>query len=140
MDAAELVNRLRARGARLEVDGETLVVSPRSVLTEADRQAIRAMKPAILALLTRAAPPQSDPAVVLAEVREARRAWWGACFEAAEALGWPTLDVRPGVHVGPGEHAWRLYLARAALGELHVVLLRLRVGLSQVERPGPAGS
>jgi hypothetical protein len=51
MHATTLLVDLRARGLRLRVDGETLLVSPRRLLTDADRAALRMNKPALRLLL-----------------------------------------------------------------------------------------
>lgn len=55
--AAEIVAELRARGARLRTDGQTVFVAPRSVLTPELSERVRAHKPELLSLLT-AAPPE----------------------------------------------------------------------------------
>lgn len=81
------------------------------------------------------APPRGPVDAVL-QARDARSAWVGACFELAEALGWPVLEVRPGVDAGPGECPWRAYLTRAALPELRDwVLPALRERVAAVGAP-----
>lgn len=50
-EAAELLAHLRARGLSLVAVGDRLDVSPTGELTDADRAAIRANKPALLSLL-----------------------------------------------------------------------------------------
>jgi hypothetical protein len=65
-----LLAGLRARGLQLRVDGETLLVSPRRLLTDADRAALRMNKPALRLLLEAegAAPldAEADPGVAVA--------------------------------------------------------------------------
>lgn len=51
MDAKALVQDLRQRGFRLRVDGDRLLVAPAARLTEADREAIRRCRDALVALL-----------------------------------------------------------------------------------------
>ena len=51
LEAAKLVRELTARGFNLSVDGDRLHATPGSQLTEADRNAIRRLKPFILATL-----------------------------------------------------------------------------------------
>jgi len=51
MTATDLLMDLRARGLRLWGEGEGLAVAPRARLLDADRAAITAHKPALLALL-----------------------------------------------------------------------------------------
>jgi hypothetical protein len=52
MDAATLLHSLTARGLHVVSSGDDIKVSPSRLLTDADRQAIRAHKPQILALLS----------------------------------------------------------------------------------------
>jgi hypothetical protein len=42
---------LEARGLRLGVDGDMLTVGPRTLVTDADREALRRWKPHLLALV-----------------------------------------------------------------------------------------
>lgn len=51
MTAAELLASIEARGVRVAPRGESLAVAPAGVLQDAEREALRARKPAILALL-----------------------------------------------------------------------------------------
>ena len=51
MTPQALLDTLAARGVRLLLDGDGLVVKPASKLTDADRQAIRNHKPELLRLL-----------------------------------------------------------------------------------------
>jgi hypothetical protein len=63
MTASVLVAQLRARGLRLRVEGETLLVSPRGRLTAEEREGLRGQKAAVLAVLE---VEMADPAVALA--------------------------------------------------------------------------
>jgi hypothetical protein len=74
MTAADLVARLHARGVELRADGATLVVRPRSAVSPAELQALRAHKAAIMDLLRTAARPRWDSAVALGRVRTTLRA------------------------------------------------------------------
>jgi len=51
MSAAELLQRLRLEGFGLTVDGDRLIVTPGSELTDEFREAIRTAKPALLRIL-----------------------------------------------------------------------------------------
>lgn len=51
MCAQELISNLTARGITLTPNGDSLIVRPRERLTDADREAIRQSKPALLAHL-----------------------------------------------------------------------------------------
>ena len=58
MNAVDLLEHLRGTGFRLDVDGDSLLVTPGARLTDDDRTVIRAHKPELVALLTgRATPP-----------------------------------------------------------------------------------
>ncbi len=52
MDAAILLDRLTKRGIVVEAIGDNLAVGPSRLLTDTDRRAIRAHKPALLALVS----------------------------------------------------------------------------------------
>lgn len=52
MTAATLVSRLRARGVALEPDGGYLVVRPARAVTPDEVEALRRLKPDVLAILT----------------------------------------------------------------------------------------
>lgn len=58
--AAELLSHLTRQGFRLEVRGEALRVSPKEALTNDLRQSIKALKPALLALLEPARSPETE--------------------------------------------------------------------------------
>ncbi len=65
MDALELLGTLEARGAVVELDGVTLLVKPKSVLTDEIRADIRALKPQLLEILAhgeRCSPSPPRPA------------------------------------------------------------------------------
>ena len=63
MTAAVLVAHLRARGLRLRVEGETLLVAPRARLTAEERGYLCGRKNAVLAVLKA---ELADPALALA--------------------------------------------------------------------------
>jgi hypothetical protein len=50
MDAPALLRQLGSAGLALDVRGDKLVVTPASLLTDADRAAIRWLKPELAAL------------------------------------------------------------------------------------------
>jgi hypothetical protein len=58
IEAVTLLENLTRRGVRLTPKPPKLIAEPSSLLTDADRAAIRAHKPRLLALL--AVPPQAD--------------------------------------------------------------------------------
>ncbi|MCI0348691.1 MAG: hypothetical protein L0Z53_04635 [Acidobacteriales bacterium] len=57
MTAAILVHTFQTRGIGFQVDGDRLIVSPSSALTDEDRQIIRDHKSELLALLANQAEP-----------------------------------------------------------------------------------
>ena len=60
MNAADLLSELTSKGFKLEPAGEALRVSPREALTDDLRQSIKALKPALLALLAPARTPDLE--------------------------------------------------------------------------------
>ncbi len=58
MDAGSLIDDLRRRGLSLVIDESQLLVRPGSLLTPEDVEAIRANKPALVALLTQDVRPR----------------------------------------------------------------------------------
>ena len=65
----ELLNWLRSRGVTLRVDGPDLLASPRSALTDLDRETIREHKAELVAWLTA---PDDPPAAALIELDRLR--------------------------------------------------------------------
>jgi hypothetical protein len=63
MDALELLSDLRNRGIQVYREGEELIVRPRSLLSDQDREAIRQSKSELLSLLSSLVVPTS-PVVV----------------------------------------------------------------------------
>jgi hypothetical protein len=49
--ALKLAWELEERGCRFELEGETLIISPRRLLTDADREAIKAWKPDLVRII-----------------------------------------------------------------------------------------
>ncbi len=88
MNLSTLITELRAAGASLRAVDGRVGVSPRSALTPERREAIRAHRSALLAMLTAsvAAPP---PTCLCRSCRRSR--WWRPRDDAPE----------PGVVVGP---------------------------------------
>lgn len=60
MSAASLLQHLQAAGLALDAQGDRVIVRPRSLLTDADREAIKANKAELLELLT--GPTSLEPA------------------------------------------------------------------------------
>ncbi len=78
MDAPTLISTLRSRGIRFIANPPKLRVAPNSLLTDADREAIRAHKSALLAHLcgeARAPEPDQNPASKGAEPSTIRATW-----------------------------------------------------------------
>ena len=53
MGAPDILQALEARGVRLNVVGDNLVVTPKRLITDADRQELRSVKPDLIAYLIR---------------------------------------------------------------------------------------
>ncbi len=71
MTASALITSLRARGFRLAVVNGSLRVSPASAITSGDREAIRAVLPALLATLCDVEPWDGETARRLMESADA---------------------------------------------------------------------
>ena len=50
--ALQLLWQLEGRGLRFRVDGADIIVNPKTLLTDVDRQQLRALKPAVITLIT----------------------------------------------------------------------------------------
>ncbi|MFN8533880.1 MAG: hypothetical protein U0556_10055 [Dehalococcoidia bacterium] len=93
MSALSLLMDLAERGCRVTAEGDALRVVPTSLLTDADRAAIRAAKPAIVELLAAGALALDDPACVGSP---AWRAAAAPLVDAVHALdGWLDLSSSP---------------------------------------------
>src|SRR5215813_6505241 len=69
MTADDLLNQLKARGIIVSLAGDDLSVTPWSLLTDEDRQAIRANKDELVALLDLLRPPADSDERALADDR-----------------------------------------------------------------------
>ncbi len=76
MTAPAFIHGLRERGATLQIEGETLCVTPSTALTDADRAAWREHKREIIALLESASQSSTQP----------RECWPGALFDPTAAI------------------------------------------------------
>ena len=61
LPAVQLALNLEARGLHLRPDGDALLIGPRELLTDEDREAVRHWKPHLLALLAYDADSQGRP-------------------------------------------------------------------------------
>lgn len=104
--AADLLHELTHRGVTLIPAGEHIRVKPRDLLTDDDRERIRACKPDLLALLASGAPGSNEIQV--------RLLMWGG------TLGWPSLVE---VGLGAGGESWTEWLMAATLDDLKRAVL-----------------
>ena len=130
MSPHRLLADLRQQGVTLERRGDRLRVdAPQGVLTPEIRADLVAHKAAILQVL---ASPPTEPAQT---VRDLRAAWAGACYELAEALGWPETPYKPAHAVAPGPIPWRRFAGVASIPDLQRVLGALHETAQRIEPP-----
>jgi hypothetical protein len=91
MTPAELLAHLRDQGIEVSLAGTQLACRPSGRLSPADRVLVLKHKPALLEYLARQ-----------------RFAW--EVFLLAESLGFPWVQVRPGVAVAADRAGWALFL------------------------------
>jgi len=93
VDAQALIQTLAARGVTLIPDGDGLIARPRERLTEADREAIRQSKAALLAHLRAGMEPRREHTMTPDSrhplIEPAVRAKLEAIEAEARAKGWP---------------------------------------------------
>ena len=129
MNADALLRELTRRGVRLALRGERLhVEAAEGVLSDADLAAMRQLKPELVALL-QSAEPQLDGERGLAA------AWRGAARELGELAGHPSLTFAAGHGVAPGAAMWALFVTRASIADLCLVVEALRDRLATAPRP-----
>ena len=110
MNALKLYHGLKARDVYLDVDGVNLKVdAPAGVLTEEDRTALLAAKPALLTLLAR----HEKPAGGIEDIPKSRARWagpgWIRLFDPVERA-WhevPSSMCLPGVIAEADAHRKR---------------------------------
>ena len=125
-----LLDHLRARGVTIEAVGDRLRYrGPREALSREVIETLRAHKADILRLLS------LPPAEPIQTVRDLRAAWAGACFELAEALGWPETPFKPAHAVAPGPIPWRRFTGVASIPDLQRVLAALRAHAGTIPLP-----
>lgn len=109
-DALELLEWLDRAGVRVTTAGDKLCLEPAERVPPDLVDALRECKAEILAHVRR------REAVIHAHLK--RYLWAHACFEMAEALGWPRLQIVSHMTVLAGEVPWRKYLMTASMPEL----------------------
>ena len=82
-----------------------------------------------------ASAPASDHAA-LDFARTLRERWRLACYELGETAGWPALPFKPATSVGPGAALWRLWMTRASVPDMEMVVAELQKFLIQYVRDG----
>jgi hypothetical protein len=124
MTAVELVRNLQARGIELAPAGDRVRFRPGDAVTAEERDALRAHKVEVLALLVGPSPASTDPAAValrVAAFRDQLRTWQSNGQSSAPVLRLPDLPaVTRGHCVGCGEaladgRTWRCAACVAAL-------------------------
>ena len=103
---ADLIRELSERGISLEPAGGNVRVTPRDLLTDGDRQRIRACKPELIELLEGPAGPSDDP---VSNALRAQLLLWGGPGD------WPAVAA---VGLGPGAVSWTEWLRVAQLSAL----------------------
>ena len=78
---------------------------------------------------------ESPPVKPLQDVRDLRSAWAGACYELAEALGWPETAYKPGHSVLPGQIPWRRWTGGASIPDLQRTLVVLHARAQNIPPP-----
>jgi hypothetical protein len=106
----EMLAGLRARGIELATAGDRLRVRPAGMLTEADREVLMAMKPALLALLDPVTPgDRTRMRTTYSELTPEERDRLAAEAAAGDRLAQLVTDA---VLCAPEPCAWRLYSCR----------------------------
>lgn len=133
MNAEALITALLGRGVRLERRGDRLhVEAPPGSLSDEERESLRACKAELLRLLD---PMPPEPPPVLDDERGFAAAWRGAARELGEIAGYPEIAFRPERHVAPGAANWALFVTRASIPDLRLVVAALRQRLQSTPRP-----
>ena len=124
MTLGELLAAVAANGIRLEP--RLRYEGPAGALTPELLEEFAAHKPEILLHLV-------ENLVQASRLRDLYRA---ACFELAETLGWPRLQIAPHLTIVGGEALWRMFLRRGNVPELRErVLPRLREMANAIPPP-----
>ena len=131
MDGVMLLSLARAAGLTVLADSDRLVVRGP---TSCERLALELLerKAELLPLVSACGPSQ----VALDHAATLRDAWRRACFELGETAGWPELPFKPGTSVAPGAALWRLWMTRASVPDMVMVIGALQDLLSQYARDG----
>lgn len=125
--ATDLLAQVHALGVVLRaVDGGGLEASPPGVLPEALRNELRLHRADVIRALVGAA---------LDHARALSEEWRRACFELGETAGWPALPFKPGISVVPGEAPWRLWMKRASVPDMVMVVAALHSHLETMAQP-----
>jgi hypothetical protein len=130
MNVASFVRELRLRGVTFEaVDGRLRWQAPPGVVTEELLGQLRERKAEVLALVSSELPSVFD------ELQDLAAPWRGATRELGELAGFPRLSYRAGHAVAPGAANWGVFVGRASLPDLQLVVAALREMLASMQQP-----
>ena len=143
--ATDLLAQVHALGVVIRAgDGVGLEASPPGVLPDLLRNELQLHRADVIRALAGDHEVEGQPldladtptGAALDHATTLRDAWRHACFELGETAGWPELPFKPGTSVAPGAALWRLWMTRASVPDMVMVVGALQDLLSQYARDG----
>ena len=142
--ATDLLAQVHALGVVLRAgDGVGLEASPPGVLPDLLRNELQLHRADVIRALAGDHEVEGQPldrvdvptGAALDHAATLRDAWRRACFELGETAGWPALPFKPATSVAPGEAPWRLWMKRASVPDMVMVVVALHSHLETMAQP-----
>ena len=142
--AADLLAQAHALGVVIRAgDGGGLEASPPGVLPDLLRNQLQLHRADVIRALADDHEVEGQPldrvdvptGAALDHAATLRDAWRRACFELGETAGWPELPFKPATSVAPGEAPWRLWMKRASVPDMVMVVGALHSHLETMAQP-----
>ena len=142
--ATDLLAQVHALGVVIRAgDGVGLEASPPGVLPDLLRNQLQLHRADVIRALAGDHEVQGQPldladaptGAALDHAATLRDAWRRACFELGETAGWPALPFKPGISVAPGAALWRLWMTRASVPDMVMVVGALHSHLETMAQP-----
>lgn len=143
--ATDLLAQVHALGVVIRAgDGVGLEASPPGVLPDLLRNELQLHRIDVIRALAGDHEVDGHPldladapaGAALDFARTLREEWRRACCELGETAGWPALPFKPATSVGPGQALWRLWMKRASVPDMEMVVAELQKFLIQYVRDG----
>ena len=125
--ATDLLEQAKALGVMIRVvEGGVLEASQSGALPPSLRDELQLHRADVIRALA-----DAPTGTGLDDAATLRDAWRRTCFELGETAGWPALPYKPGYSIAQGAVHWRVWMKRASVPDMVMVVDAIPNVLSQ---------